>query len=283
MTGEKYSAELQFAIDFVAQAGQQILRLAEQAYRVDTKHDGTVVTSADLEINRSFIEQVVNHFPEDSVLGEEASHSAAGDNDRTWVIDPIDGTQQFILGVPVFMVSVALVVAGRPVLGVVSNPSTRDLYWATLGGGSFRNGTAIHVSTRDGRTEPLTLVGAGSTPTPGSLDADTLLKALVSPTFQTTPHRFPWPTVFSGCKVAEGTWDADLYDSTGAHDVAAICILIREAGGTVTNRHGADQRYDEAVNGCISSNGAQHSTLVQRWASIRHQPPTHGADRTPKP
>ncbi|ADB31129.1 inositol monophosphatase [Kribbella flavida DSM 17836] len=282
MTAVSYAAELQFAFDFVSRSVREILRTAEQAYRIDTKRDGTVVTSADLEINRSFIEHVVDRFPGDSVLGEEASHSAAGGNGRTWVIDPIDGTQQFILGVPVFMTSIALVVAGRPVLGVLSNPSTRDLYWATTGGGAFRNGTAIHVSTRDGRTEPLTLVGAGAMPTPAGLDADTLLETFVSPTFRTTAHRFPWPTVFSGCKVAEGTWDADLYDSTGAHDVAAICILVREAGGTVTNRHGADQRYDTAVDGCVSSNGAQHSTLVRHWADVRHQPPAHGADRSSK-
>lgn len=273
MTGTQYAAELQFATDFATWAGEEILRIAAQTYRVDTKADGTVVTAADQEINRSFIEQVISHFPEDSVLGEEASHRAAAANGRTWVIDPIDGTRQFILGIPVFMVSIALVVAGRPVVGVASNPSTRDLYRATLGGGSFRNGSAIRVSTRDGITEPLTLVGAGSRLTPGSLDADTLVKVVVSPDFQVTSHRYPLPTVFAGCKVAEGTWDADLYNSTGAHDVAAVCILVREAGGTVTNRHGRDQRYDEAVDGCVSSNGAQHDTLVRQWAGTRHQPP----------
>jgi fructose-1,6-bisphosphatase/inositol monophosphatase family enzyme len=63
--------------------------------------------------------------------------------------------------------------------------------------------------------------------------------------------------------VAEGSWDADLFGQTAAHDVAAVCLLVREAGGTVTDRRGADQRYDRPVDGCLLSNGLLHEHLVR--------------------
>jgi histidinol-phosphatase len=263
MTPLPYVDELRFARDFATRAGDRILRFATDGYSVDTKTDRTVVTTADLEVNHWFIEQVIARFPGDGVLGEEACHPSTGD--RTWVIDPVDGTQQFVLGIPVFMVSIALVDDGEPVVGVAHNPSTRETFWATTGGGAFRNGTPIHVSSRDGVAEPLTIAGSGATPVPSGLDSDALIRAFVSPSLRSTAYRFPWPTVFSGTKVAEGTWDADLYNHTAAHDVAAVCVLVREAGGTVTDRTGTDQRYDAPVNGCVLTNGRCHDELIRQW------------------
>jgi fructose-1,6-bisphosphatase/inositol monophosphatase family enzyme len=261
-----YGDELQFALTYAAQAAERILRIAADGYRIDTKADQTPVTTADREVNDTFIEQVAIRFPDDGVLGEEASRDVKGK--RTWVIDPIDGTQQFILGIPVFMVSIALVVDGRPVVGVAYNPSTRQCYWACDGDGAYRDGRPIRVSTRDGRSASATISGAGADANPSDLTSDTLLRLRLAPRFHTAPYRFPWPTVFSGCKVAEGRWDADLYGQAAAHDVAAVCVLTREAGGRVTDRSGADQRYDAPVRGCIVSNGLIHDELVRRWAAV---------------
>jgi fructose-1,6-bisphosphatase/inositol monophosphatase family enzyme len=197
------------------------------------------------------------------VLGEEASRVTGGP--RTWVIDPIDGTQQFVLGIPVFMVSVALVVDGRPVVGVATNPSTSETYWAEAGSGAYRDSARLRVSRRDGTTAPALVSGGGAHPMPpAGLDADALLRVHM-PAVRSTAQRYPWPTVFSGCKVAEGSWDGDLFGHRAAHDVAAVCVLVREAGGTVTDRTGADQRYDRPVNGCILSNGLLHDDLVRHW------------------
>lgn len=268
MTRLSYAKELLFARDFATRAGDRILKAAAEGYDIDLKSDNTPVTDIDIEINRQFIEQVSDRFPHDGVLGEELSHRLAGC--RTWVIDPIDGTQQLILGIPVFMISIALVQDGRPVVAVAYNPSTRDCYWATGGGGATRNGVPIRVSSRNGITEPLTIAGSGGTPLTGGLEADGLIRVSVFPMPHTTPYRFPWPSVFSGTRVAEGTWDADLYGNTAAHDVAAVCLLVREAGGTVTDRSGADQRYDESVNGCVLSNGRSHEKLTELWRMRDH-------------
>jgi fructose-1,6-bisphosphatase/inositol monophosphatase family enzyme len=265
MTGVPYAEELLFAQDFAARAGDHILKAAAQGYRINVKSDTTPVTDVDIEINRRFIEQAAGRFPHDGVLGEELSRHPRGS--RTWVIDPIDGTQHLILGIPVFMISIALVQNGKPIVAVARNPSTRDCYWATAGVGAVRNGVPIRVSSRNGITEPMTIAGSGATPISGGLDADGLMSISVSPVPQTTPYRFPWPSVFSGTRVAEGTWDADLYGNTSAHDVAAVCLLVREAGGTVTDRSGTDQRYDESVNGCVLSNGQSHGKLIELWGT----------------
>ncbi|SHN46406.1 inositol monophosphatase family protein [Cryptosporangium aurantiacum] len=264
MTG--WEAELDFARTFATLAGQEIRQIVANGYRVEAKADRSLVTTADRQINDRFISAVQERFPGDGVQGEEASHVTGGD--RTWVIDPVDGTQQLILGIPVFMVSIALVLDGRPVVAVAHNPSTRESYWAGHGGGAYRDGTPLTVSAHDGVTAPTTVSAAGTVASPSGLNADGLLRVTTGAGFDSEPRRFPWPSVFSGCKVAEGAWDADLYSGTAAHDVAAVCLLVREAGGTVTDRTGADQRYDRPVNGCLLSNGAIHEALAAEWNRV---------------
>lgn len=260
-----WEQELRFACRFAEQAGDQILRIVAAGNHVDTKADLSPVTTADRQVNHQFIDQVRARFGGDGVLGEEASHHTG--SARTWVIDPVDGTQQLILAIPVFMVSIALVHDGRPVVAAAHNPSTRETYWASAGAGAYRNGAQLQVSDRDGLTEPATVTPSGAIAGSADLNADTLLNVHVSAdsTLTTTPRRFPWPTVFAGCKIAEGAWDGDLYGGRAAHDVAAVCLLVREAGGTVTDRFGADQRYDRSVNGCIMSNGRIHEQLTRQW------------------
>ncbi len=264
MSPPRWGEELEFVRRFAAAAGRQVLATAARGNHVRTKADGTPVTTADHLVNRRFVDEVKARFPGDGVLGEEASHHTG--SPRTWVIDPVDGTQQLLLGVPVFMVSVALVHDGRPVVAAAANPSTGQSYWASAGGGAYRDGTRLRVSSRDGATTPAVVCASGSVPTATDLNADTLLR-LDAARGRTTPVRYPWPTVFSGCKVAEGSWDADLYSGSSAHDVAAVCLLVRESGGTVTDRLGGDQRYDTDVDGCLMANPLIHDHLVQQWSA----------------
>ncbi|GAA4987174.1 inositol monophosphatase [Kineococcus glutinatus] len=264
MNPSSYDEELDFARRFALDAGRQVLATVARGNRVHVKADDTPVTTADRLVNARFIDEVGARFPGDAVLGEEASRATG--SSRVWVVDPVDGTQQLILAIPVFMVSIALVHEGRPVVAAAANPCTGEVYWALAGGGAHRDGTRLRVSARDGTAEPAVVCASGAVPTPGDLNADTLLRVGARP-HRAAPVRFPWPTVFSGCKVAEGAWDGDLYSGRSPHDVAAVCLLVREAGGAVTDRRGADQRYDAPVDGCIASNGLVHDDLVQRWTA----------------
>jgi hypothetical protein len=120
-----FEPELDFARRFAGQAGEPVRRILARGYRVDTKADGSVVTTVDRAVNDRFIDEVRSRFPGDGVLGEEASHHTG--SERTWVVDPVDGTRQLMLAIPVYMFSAALVVDGCPVVAVTCNPSTREI------------------------------------------------------------------------------------------------------------------------------------------------------------
>lgn len=304
MTGHPYVEELDFVLAFVTDAARLVREFRSAGFRTDVKADRSFVTTADHEVNRVFIERVAARFPGDDVLGEELSHRDGGA--RTWVIDPIDGTEQFLLAVPTFMISVALTDAGgRPVVAALANPSTGEVYRAVRGHGAFRGEDRLRVSQRDGVTEPAVVRTSGAAPATGrGLAVDGIVRFSLPPDADRTartarpddtdtadtdtdaadadhagggaaahpggtpsvvPVRYPWPSAFSGCKVAEGVWDADLYNHDGAHDVAATALLVEEAGGRASDRDGAVQRYDRPINGCVLSNGRVHDAVLRHW------------------
>jgi fructose-1,6-bisphosphatase/inositol monophosphatase family enzyme len=257
-----HSEELDFALDCARTAAARIRAIADAGFDVQHKPDGSLVTTADREVNRWFIERVAERFPSDRVLGEELSREGGP---RTWVIDPLDGTQHFVLGIPVWTVAIALIdEAGRPVLGVACNPSVREgsgsLYWAARGAGAFRDGSTINVSTRT-VAESAWIRGAAA-PRPTVDLSGTLLEVGFGQRLTATEHRL-LPAVFACCLVAEGRLDGVLFTGSGAHDLAAGCVIVREAGGMVTDLSGADQRYDGPLNGGVVSNKLVHGELLR--------------------
>lgn len=261
---DPHAGELAFVRAFVHDAVEHVRGLRAAGFRTETKADRSLVTTADHDVNRLFIERVAAHFGDDRVLGEEESRAAPGP--RTWVIDPIDGTEQFVLGIPTSMIAVALVGAdGQPVVAAVANPATGETYWAVRGHGAHRDGVPLRVSDRDGVRAPAIIRASGPPATEATLRTDGLVRMATATEPEVVPVWFPWPSAFSGCKVAEGSWDADLYGHTGAWDVAATALLVTEAGGRATDRRGREQRYDGAVDGCILTNGSVHDAIVERW------------------
>lgn len=260
---DAYHEELDFAKKCARDAGAMIRAIAAAGFDVQHKSDGSPVTTADWKVNQWFIEQVSQRFPKDRVLGEELRREGGP---RTWVIDPLDGTQQFLLRIPVWTVAIALTDAsGRPVLGVVGNPSVLEgsgsLYWAAQGRGAFRDGSPIHVSTR-AAAESTWIRGEAAVRPVNDLSG-TLLEVAFSPRLKATEHR-ALPAVFACCMVAEGSLDGVLFTGSGAHDLAAGCAIVREAGGMVTNLSGLDQRYDRPLNGGVVSNKLLHDELLRR-------------------
>lgn len=260
-----YDAELKFALGWISQACDRIRIVANSTYDIGYKEDGTPVTAVDRMLNRWFIERVAEHFPRDRVLGEELCRD--GDGPRTWVIDPLDGTQQFMLRIPVWTIAIALTDEnGCPVLGVVCNPSVRkgsgNLYWAVDRGGAFRDGLQIQVSARDFSMGSVWIRGEATTRVSDELSG-TLLEVGLASGLRVTEHRI-MPAVFASCLVAEGSLDGVIYTASGAHDLAAGCVIVREAGGKVTDLSGADQRYDRPVNGGVLTNVHIHGRLLRQ-------------------
>ena len=144
-----YSAEITIAEQAARQAGVAVMGLFRGKFDVREKSKNNPVTSADLEANRIIRDCIQKNFPNDGWLSEEDS-----DNEdrlalsRVWVVDPIDGTKEFIEGVPQFAISIGFVVDGRPKVSVVFNPAKDRFYRAAAGAGAFLNGAPIHVTAR---------------------------------------------------------------------------------------------------------------------------------------
>jgi fructose-1,6-bisphosphatase/inositol monophosphatase family enzyme len=211
------------------------------------------VTIADKEVNQLIVDRVQAEYPDHGVLGEEISYKS--ERERLWVCDPIDGTPAFIYHIPTSMFSLALVVDGLPQVGVAFNPWTGELYSAVIGKGAFRDDKSIKVSQKPwGKGTRL----AGSSD--GSVDhviPRTGLKEIGVEVIS------GYSVVFKGCLVADGSADGRIWAGTGAHDVAAVKLIVEEAGGMVTDHDGNEQRYDRPINGIIMSNGIIHDELLK--------------------
>ena len=132
-----FAEELRAAERAAREAGGIIAGLYQGDYRVKEKSRGNPVTTADLNANRAIREILAGRFPDDAWLSEEdADDPKRLDRSRVWIVDPLDGTREFIRGIPEFCVSIGLAVNGSPVLGVIYHPLRRELFDAVRGGGA---------------------------------------------------------------------------------------------------------------------------------------------------
>ena len=128
----------------IREAGKRAMDLARKGFEVQIKKDRSPVTTADLEVNRVLHEMQETYFPDDGWLSEESPDDPARlEKARVWIVDPIDGTKAYVNKLPEYCISVGLVEAGMPVLGAVLNPSTDELFTATLGQGLRLNGQPV--------------------------------------------------------------------------------------------------------------------------------------------
>ncbi|PID31771.1 hypothetical protein CR970_04010 [Candidatus Saccharibacteria bacterium] len=254
---ENYDELLDFAVQQARAAGE-VMRtyfFDPSSQNVSRKADKTVVTIADKQINDNLIRAVRQSFPQHGVLGEEASYGA--DASRLWVCDPIDGTEAFITGVPTAMYSLAFVVDGVPRLGVCYEPVQDMLLHAVQGAGAYLNGERVHVSdTSELAGATIGIVSSIQC----FLDRLPAYQQLLD---QSAGIKIIPGNVFKAALLAQGRLDGYIFPGKSAHDIAANDIIIREAGGVVTDLAGNDQPYDRRIRGAIMSNGKIHDQLVR--------------------
>jgi histidinol phosphatase-like enzyme (inositol monophosphatase family) len=143
-----YQRELDFALRAAQMAGENARRIREGGITAEAKADESPVTIADRENERLIREAIEREFPEDGILGEEGS-SRTGSSGRRWIIDPIDGTRDFVRGNRFWCVLLALEQDDESLVGVAHFPMLDETYWAARGGGSFSNGTPLRASAVD--------------------------------------------------------------------------------------------------------------------------------------
>lgn len=263
-----YEVELTFAKELAKAAGDIMRRyFRSEDNGTELKSDKTLVTLADTEINSLVIARVKEQFPNHSVHGEEEKlHVEKAE--YTWVCDPVDGTMPFAKGIPISSFSLALVNRnGESEVGVVYDPFQDRLFEAVKGGGAYLNSKKIHVSNKVDMDTAYIDEELWINETEGiSFDdpKDVLAKEGAKVTTQCS-------AVIMGCFVAMGVYDALLFGQSKPEDIAALAVIVTEAGGKVTDLLGREQRYDQRICGAVVSNGFLHPKLVDITSSINYQ------------
>lgn len=249
-----FDKELEIAKNLAYLAGKIMLEYFDGDQQKEHKVDGSEVTIADKKINRMVIEELDKHFS-DGIIGEEESTAGYGGG-RRWFCDPIDGTKAYVQGLPTATFSLALVVEGKPVLGTVYDPFLDRLYYGQKGQGSFCNDKKLRVSAEniDGN-----FVGINNHFEKIIKDPK-YFEMLVEMGAKTTPIH---GTVYKGTLVARGKFVGFIEPGTNAHDVAAIQVIVEEAGGKITGVNGEILDYSQPFKHAIVSNGLVHDQLIQ--------------------
>jgi myo-inositol-1(or 4)-monophosphatase len=208
--------------------------------KVEQKGRNDFVSEADLAAERAVIDVIHKHYPEHAILAEESG--ASGDSDYVWIIDPLDGTTNYLHNFPVFCVSVAVAYKGRVEHGAVYDPLRQELFSASRGQGAVLDGRRIRVS---GRTNlGLALIGTGFPYRASNESFEHYMRMLAKAMEHTSGIRRPGAAALDLCYVAAGRLDAFWETGLKAWDLAAGSLIIREAGGIVSALDGAENYLD---------------------------------------
>jgi histidinol-phosphatase len=226
----------------------------QRSFNLTWKANHTEVTEADRSTESTIAAEVLARRPDDGLLGEE--HGVVGNTESAWrwVIDPIDGTSNFVRGIPVWATLIALTHRDLgPVVGVVSAPSLARRWWAAKGLGAYADGRRCHVSTVANLAEAQVCVTfSKGWDEAGRTDQ---LVALQQRAYRARGFGDFWQHML----VAEGAIDLAI-DAIGLapYDLAAVMVVVEEAGGTFTDRHGERTYLNDSA---VSSNGLLHHCI----------------------
>jgi len=228
--------------------------------RVESKPDLTPVSDADTAVEQAIRATLARARPRDGVLGEEFGHTvaAAGQGSRRWVIDPIDGTKNFVRGVPIWGTLIALLEGDTPVAGLVSAPALGRRWWAAVGHGAYA-GKHQHAATRIKVSGVNRLADASFCY--ASLDGwhqTGRLETVIDLSLQAWRSR-AFGDFYGYMLLAEGALDIMIEPELSLWDVAALIPIVTEAGGTITDLTG---RTPADKTAAIATNGPLHETVL---------------------
>lgn len=238
-----FKREVAAAKLMVQEAGALALDFERRGVTAETKADESPVTAADRACEKLMVDYIAREFPGDGVLGEEGAQSESA-NGRRWIIDPIDGTKDFVRGIPLWAVLIGLEQDGEIVAGAAYSPRQGLLLWAGRGAGAWANGQRLQVS---GKSEPSEAV----------LSFNGFNKPGVS---RFGERWLPWMQRFWSVRSLGGAVDAmlvaqgqaDVWIEPGAKpwDLAPLKLLVEEAGGRFCNFDGGSTIYGGNAYGC---------------------------------
>jgi myo-inositol-1(or 4)-monophosphatase len=248
------------AVKAAREAGKIINRAAldVEAVRVSQKQVNDFVTEVDQEAEAIIIETLLTAYPGHGILAEESGREhGAKDSDFVWIIDPLDGTTNFIHGLPMYCVSIALAVKGKVEQAVVYDPTRNDLFTATKGRGAYLNDRRIRVSKRIRMAE--SLIATGFPFRPGD-DFPSYLAMMAEIMPRCAGLRRPGAAALDLAYVAAGRTEGFFEAGLQPWDMAAGSLLVTEAGGLVGNFTGEADFLDHKE--CLAASPKIYAQLV---------------------
>ena len=256
MTPAELDRALAAAVEAARAAGEVALKYYRTGFDVTLKADATPVTQADQGAEQAIREVLGRAFPAHGFLGEE--FGAVGDQQHRWIIDPIDGTKNFVRHVPIWATLIGFEDAGEITVGVIHNPVTGDLLAARRGGGAWLNGARVRASTIGGLREA-TLLHAGLKLLKDASHWDGFVRLV-----DATDRQRGFGDYLGYAMVAEGK--AEIYVETDLKpwDLAPCKIVVEEAGGRFTDFTGTPTIY---TGDAFATNGVLHDAALALFRS----------------
>jgi myo-inositol-1(or 4)-monophosphatase len=254
---------LDFAIDTARRAGVLLLSMFEGQRDVQLKSTFELVTDADHASEALVISAIGRQFPDHAIVAEESGGTAAAAG-YTWLIDPLDGTNNYAHGLPIFSVSLALLRDGALLLGVIYDPTRDELFAAESGQGARCNGRRIRVSESPNLAASLLATGF---PYDYATNPDNNAREFTTLVGRVQGVRRLGSAALDLAYVAMGRFDAFWELRLSAWDVAAGSLLVEEAGGRITGIDGRPMNVDAPT--LVASNGKVHDAVLRVLAQVR--------------
>jgi myo-inositol-1(or 4)-monophosphatase len=249
-------AVFEFLIPVVREVGKILLQSVGNAQSIQFKGRANLVTEMDRRSEELLIHAIRSRHPEHAILSEEAGALPGGDGQPEWILDPLDGTTNYVHGLPYFCVALALRHGPQVQGGMVYHPSMDLLYWAERGRGAYMNGQPLRVSATPALDDALLTTGF---PSDTERAPDSNIEHFLRLMPKTRAVRRMGSASLDLCHVAAGRLDGFWQPTLPVWDVAPGAIIVEEAGGRVTDFAGRTVPYEGSI---AASNGRIHAALV---------------------
>jgi myo-inositol-1(or 4)-monophosphatase len=260
---ESFGPELELAIDLAHQAGRIQMERYERLEDIRAKGPRDVVTEVDHLCEGLVMRAVQERYPSDSFYAEEIGEVAAtstAKSGRVWIVDPLDGTVNYANGIPFFCISIALAAEGRPVVGVVYDPTRDETFAGAIDGPSLRNGEPIHVGDKELLADLVVTLAVGGRGMVRKRHA--AMKSIRA-------HRSMGSSALTLSYVACGRFDVYAQGAgLSAWDVAAAGLMAERAGATVTTLDGKpwfDLAYPAKKWSCLAASPRNHAAMMEMF------------------
>lgn len=251
------------AVEAVLRAGDIQMAHVGTDFQVRKKGKIDLVTEVDVAVERMFRDTIADRFPGHQVIAEELGGNEPVRASHCWIFDPLDGTTNYAHGLPIFCSSLALEVDGEVLVGAVYDPSRRELFTATRGGGAFLNGAPLSVSAPDRLVDALLVTGFSYGVHERRRSLVDLFEAFLG---QAQAVRRLGSAALDLCYVAAGRFEGFWEQHLKPWDTAAGALFVQEAGGRITGLDGTP--FDPRRGHLVASNGAVHDamlTVITEW------------------